>query len=760
MLFAPEQLATNTFTPRPYQTGAIDAAVNFFNGQCKEHGLVVLPTGAGKSIVIANIAKELEGNTIVFQPSKEILEQNYAKFISYGYRASIYSASAGQKKIDKITFATIGSVAKKQHLFKNYRNIIVDECHLVNSKTKTVKENDGSEIVKGGMYYSFFEAIEDCRILGLTATPYRLSTGMDGAMLKFLTRTRPKTFSDVLYVVQTRELFAAGYLAKLEYFSFDTIDRKMLSLNSTGSDFTEASLKAYYRKINFPKVTAYWANRIIAKRKNLLIFSTMISEAYEAARLIPDAVVLTGKTETRQRERILSDFKAGRIKVLVNVGVLTTGFDFPALEAVLIARSTMSLALYYQMCLDMETEVLTKRGFLKHGEINVSDEVAAYIKETGEIKWTSIKNIIHRPIAKEEYFIQYKNQHLDFRVTDNHDMIFRARGAKSYRKDKANEMMNLNCMIDVPVSAKEIIDDTDISDDQLLFLGLFLSDGSLNKVNNTINIVQSENYPLRLNVIEDCLKNCGFKFGKCIRVRKGNESKYSNMVHYSISHGMPRGKNKDKTGWSVLEKWINKSMNDNYNLLSERQFEILLKGVNLGDGRKYQSTDYKVSTMTIAMGINKTYADNFQSLCIRRGYRANMSIIKKEGFKDQYILNIKKISKSTIAGNNISDKKILNRSFKRTRMEKVRGAGENVWCIENEIGTIVTRRNGKVMMTGNCGRAMRPHPDKESAWIVDLGGNINFFGKIETLNVTRNNRGLWVVTNNGRQLTNVNFTKS
>lgn len=335
MLFAPEQLATTTFKPRPYQAGAINAAVNFFNGSRKQHGLLILPTGAGKSIVIANIAKELDGNTIVFQPSKEILEQNFAKFISYGYRASIYSASAGQKKIDKVTFATIGSVAKKHHLFREYKNIIVDECHLTNAK--------------GGMYNDFFGTIEDCKILGLTATPYRLSTGMDGAMLKFLTRTRPKIFSDVLYVVQTKTLFDAGYLSKLEYFSFDAIDRKMLSLNTTGSDFNEASLKAYYRKINFPKVTAYWANRIIAKRKNLLIFSTMISEANEAARLIPGAIVLTGQTDARMREKILNDFKSGRIKTLINVGVLTTGFDFPALEAVLIARSTMSLALYYQI---------------------------------------------------------------------------------------------------------------------------------------------------------------------------------------------------------------------------------------------------------------------------------------------------------------------------------------------------------------------------------------------------------------------------
>jgi DNA repair protein RadD len=171
------------FQPRPYQTKAIDAAVSYFNGNANHNAFEILPTGSGKSVVIANIAKELEHKTIVFQPSKEILEQNLKKFMSYGYRAGIYSASAGSKFIgDKITFATIGSVAKKHHLFKDFRNIIIDECHLVNAKD--------------GMYNDFIQAVPEAKVLGLTATPYRLSTSFEGAMLKFLNRTRPRLFKN------------------------------------------------------------------------------------------------------------------------------------------------------------------------------------------------------------------------------------------------------------------------------------------------------------------------------------------------------------------------------------------------------------------------------------------------------------------------------------------------------------------------------------------------------------------------------------
>lgn len=323
------------FTPRPYQSEAIKAAVEFFRSDDKFNAFEILPTGSGKSVVIANIAKELPGKTIVFQPSKEILEQNYMKFCSYGFRAGIYSASAGSKVIDKITFATIGSVNKKKHLFRDVKHIIIDECHLVNAED--------------GMYRDFIKSLPGAKVLGLTATPYRLTNGFDGAMLVFLNRTTPRIFTKVLYYIQNDVLFNAGHLAPLEYFSRDIVDRTQLKMNAAGTDFTDASLREYYRQINMPQKTVNEALEILSKRRNVLVFSSLISEANEVKKGIPGSEVLTGDTDTKVRERILTQFKKGIIRCVINVGVLTTGFDYPELEAVLIARSTMSLALYYQI---------------------------------------------------------------------------------------------------------------------------------------------------------------------------------------------------------------------------------------------------------------------------------------------------------------------------------------------------------------------------------------------------------------------------
>jgi len=322
------------FQDRKYQSDAISHGINYLLGDSKENALQILPTGSGKSVVIAKILEPLPGKTVILQPSKEILEQNYEKFSKYG-RASIYSASAGQKVIDRITFATIGSIIEKLHMFKGTDYFLIDECHLCGPEK--------------GMYQKLFKAFPKAKFLGLTATPYRLTQTEDGAQLIFLTRSQPRLFHNVLYYVQNSVLFDAGYLAKLRYFSYDVVDRSKLEMNSSGTDFTTASLSRLYKSIDMPSKIVMYAKMILSKRKNVLIFCATIVEATIVMRRMPGSALLTSETKTVDRERILMDFKKGRIKCLVNCSVLTTGFDYPGLEAVLIARSTMSLSLYYQI---------------------------------------------------------------------------------------------------------------------------------------------------------------------------------------------------------------------------------------------------------------------------------------------------------------------------------------------------------------------------------------------------------------------------
>lgn len=344
------------YTLRDYQQQASDAAINFFKSKREMNGILVLPTGAGKSLVIADIAHRLDGNVLVFQPSKEILEQNFDKLRSYGVEdCSIYSASFNSKEISRITFATIGSVKSHMEDFNHFRYIIVDECHGVNPQ--------------GGMYKDFFDCAKR-KILGLTATPYRLTSAQicldengrydptcepqNKCILKFLTRTRPRVFHDVIYQVEIQTLLQRGYLSKLNYYDMTILPQEGLKRNTTGMDFDEKSLFDEFQRVNLQDHLVNIVMRLQhpksgIPRKGILVFTKFLEESENLCRSIDDCEMLSGETPKKERERIIKDFKSGKIKVLTNVGVLTTGFDYPELDTVVMARPTMSLAMYYQI---------------------------------------------------------------------------------------------------------------------------------------------------------------------------------------------------------------------------------------------------------------------------------------------------------------------------------------------------------------------------------------------------------------------------
>lgn len=336
-------LAQPRWVLRPsYQVPAVKAAVEFMRNGNDHNGLMVLPTGSGKSLVIANVVRELGQPCLIFQPSREILQQNVAKYRGYGHHCGVYSASAGEKRLSDVTFATIGSVIKKQHLLTRFKYLIIDECHLVNAK------NEGS------MYAALINNL-GLRVLGLTATPYRLGRIVDDrgytrSILKFLTRTHPRVFDRVVYYVQNGQLFEEGHLARLTYYEVKAINRRNLRANSTGADYTDASVRAEYRASGFEGRVVRVVNRLFEiGRRNCLVFTRFTEEAASIVRHVPGAAIVTAKTHPKERERVINGFRAGRIRCVCNVGILSTGFDYPELESVVIARPTRSLGLYYQM---------------------------------------------------------------------------------------------------------------------------------------------------------------------------------------------------------------------------------------------------------------------------------------------------------------------------------------------------------------------------------------------------------------------------
>ena len=337
------------YSLRPYQQEAVDIAVKKLQGKSKPF-IIQAATGAGKSLIIADICHKIDEPILILQPSKEILEQNYAKLISYDplIDAGIYSASAGRKEIREFTFATIGSIYKKPKEFEHFKYAIVDECHGLNPKKAD------------GMLTSFFKAIECEHICGLTATPYRIDTlwtrNDDGtltstASLKMINRiSRTPFFKSIAYKIETAELIRDSFLSPVKYFTEQT-DWSQLRINTTGADFTEDSIEKFAGKRieRIVKAIEYSEEH----RKRTLTFCSTIGQAEHVLDHVEKrgigVAMVTGKTPKTERERLIEQFKAGEIKHMLNVGVFTTGFDAPVLDTVILARPTMSLALYYQM---------------------------------------------------------------------------------------------------------------------------------------------------------------------------------------------------------------------------------------------------------------------------------------------------------------------------------------------------------------------------------------------------------------------------
>lgn len=333
---------------RTYQEESVRLAVEFFNSFDRTRPILSLPTGAGKSLIIASIAKHLHSGVLVLQPSKELLEQNYAKYQNAiaGHSdlepACVYSASVGIKEKGKVTFATIGSIWKKPDEFMNIRYIIVDECHNVPPK-------------KTSMYVSFFACLT-AKVIGLTATAYRLKTyndpfayGKKYSKINLLTRERPLFFNKFLHIVHLEQMYKEGYLTPINYISM-AFDGSFLECNSTGAEFSEKSLdKVMERNQIIKKIPSIIKQAFEKGQKACLVFVRSVEEARHLASITPFSAYIHALTDKKERVDIIRNFKNGSIKTVFNVSVLIEGFDFPELDTIILARPTMSLTLYLQM---------------------------------------------------------------------------------------------------------------------------------------------------------------------------------------------------------------------------------------------------------------------------------------------------------------------------------------------------------------------------------------------------------------------------
>jgi DNA repair protein RadD len=343
------------FKLRDYQQEAVDSTIRYFikHGDKSGNPLIQLPTGTGKSLVIAGLLKFINENwgsvrSMVVTHVKELIEQNHDKFQKLwpGAPAGIYSAGIGRKDVNAmITFAGIQSVAKKAEAFKDVDIIIVDECDLISPNQQTSYQKFFAEIRKHNPHL---------KVIGLTATGWRLGYG---SIVK--DDDAPNAmFDEIVFDACTMECFNwfinEGYLLPV----VPKATKKELDVSGVhkrGGEFIESELQ---KVVNNPEVTEYLVEDAINiaredNRESWLIFGSGVEHCKDIIRVLKmhgvSCAMVTGDTPKKERDTIINDFKSGRITAVVNNNVLTTGFDHPGLDLIVVLRPSESSRLWVQI---------------------------------------------------------------------------------------------------------------------------------------------------------------------------------------------------------------------------------------------------------------------------------------------------------------------------------------------------------------------------------------------------------------------------
>ena len=330
---------------RPYQQEAVDAVFNWFEGEGHNaNPLIVLPTGTGKSLVLSEICRRSmaeygEMKIVVITHVMELIKQNYdeMKVLWPKAPAGIYSAGIGKREHQyPITFCGIQSVHKKAVLFQKVDFVIVDEAHLIPRNADT-------------MYQRFLEKLKvgnpKLRIIGLTATPYRMDSGMlhtgDGAL-----------FDDICYEYSVLDAIKDGYLSNLITKKTD-LELDTTGVHTRGGEFIASELQD---AVDVEGINQRAVEEIMGwgkERRHWLVFGSGVEHCRHLAdMLVAEGVsceTIFGDTPKEERADIIARFKNGEIRALCSMGVLTTGFNAPNVDMIALLRPTQSAGLFVQI---------------------------------------------------------------------------------------------------------------------------------------------------------------------------------------------------------------------------------------------------------------------------------------------------------------------------------------------------------------------------------------------------------------------------
>lgn len=686
---------------RPYQRRLIDVALKHLFDFPQAVPLIVAPTASGKSVIVAELCVELgktaSGMVLVLTHRRELVEQNAAKLPEH-IQVGVYSAGLGKKELRRVTVAGFQSIRKQAAKLPKVSYILIDEAHFA---------------LTG--YKEFIDAVKEkspeVRVIGLTATPY------DGSANRTALHLLPadkRIFTGVGAEVTMGELLRDGYLCPLVPYSPDNkLDTSGVEMDNRTGDFAVGQLQ---RAVDTDEINGPVAREIagiFANRNAVMVFCAGVDHANHIrdalVALGEEAEVVLGDTPAAERERRLIAFKTGKLKYIVACEVLLVGFDAPICDGIANLRPSKSALIWVQLCLDSETEILTSHGWKGPNEMRVGDCALALDEISGKGVWSPVEEVIHRPMNPGEKWVEYSAPRANFRVTDQHRMLYSAETfSNGYepRTGPAVEMAALKGGVRMPTAVRVDQVGVPLTDDELYFIGMMMTDGTWGRVRAEIS--QSERHPEIIEKIEQTLNNMGVHWVKkaveppsdCAKIKQRNRRWVYRMPMNFTKEGV--------AGIGYLLPYLSKDLAPALFAMSKHQFETLVSGMFDGDGFKVSkcpSTNWTPRSLTICSA-RKLVIDRLQALGAMNGYTAN---VRSEKNGSIHFITLTDKDWRSVGG-----------SGARPQIEVLPATDEMVWCVRTGAGTIVTRRRGKVTVMGNCGRGMRLYDGKINCLMADF----------------------------------------
>lgn len=715
----------STLTPRSIQTEALAKFMEAIQEGGKSKRVIVsLPTGGGKTVFGLMVAGQINGRVLWLAHRDELIDQPEAAVLATmpGLSCSVEKASrtSWDSRFVIASVQTLENPARVKNLLSNgpFDVVIYDECHHATAQaSRTLLAQLGCMRRDG----------KGPHLLGLTATIER----SDETSLLHV-------FDELIYNLSIQEAIDRGYLVPPVPIKVN-LPINPRSLRVVNGEISSGDLDKELTRVNAAQATAATIMAHCEGRKTI-VFCVSVDQAKRTsdacATLGLKAAWVSGTSykrkvkkyrpdgseetvnETRvgmsraERKHVLKMFREGTINILTSADLL---------------------------CLDEETQILTRNGWVGIESVSESDLIANWVPG-GKIFFSKPKMILKRWRGEGEEMISVETTRRSIRVSDGHELVFKnSWTSKEWKKSAAHRLTNKKIVIPVsgnaypetslpeqpiaqtPAQFKRSVsagaynlrkregfewdasfqeaarrtarkyglrysNPTELTEDDCLFIGFWLADGSrVELVSGGIEyrLSQGRDWPIIVKWIDSLLKRLRFDYKR--------REVSNNAFLYSLPRGTGSG-SQERRGVFRLEPYLKKEGPDLLWSLTEIQFDALLLGFWYGDGTHGQAERIPPKDGFRVSGSNHTLLHLLQRIAICRGYRATLKT--RNQHKSKFTISIMcytKISQTSIGGGNGKPLK------KETNWKK-----ERLWCVTSDSGFLITRRKGTVSVLGNC----------------------------------------------------------